>query len=346
MNSFGIGKLKPMPLKNQLDLIPDGGSDLQTLRREEAKREVFARVRNTKLAKLGMEGKRNTTVRSQRYERPMSRSAVHNGQFYGSPMEYSVTAGGLRGGVISTKEGQQWLAERLKQRINEYNEISSGNFTGPPQRISLQPNTDELDTVLQQVFTTFDTGAFTSAFMDTMNRLQNAFLNVGAMLTPMELGRYSRIIQKLYETIRSYSGQRQSGLFADLASQEDKVRTVSYVRKVLEQIGKVLTEVSRVINEDEPARKLVMSRLRELLVTRAEGQFSPSFASPSILRNIEASASLEPGLEPERFPFPPSEPPTSLSAREEEMNRRFPPYIPEEERANIDRNTGLGRGRR
>jgi uncharacterized protein YndB with AHSA1/START domain len=141
MNKFGIGKLKPMPIKNEFkNMFPGGGSDAQTYFTENARREAMARVENTKLAKLGMEGRRNTTARSQRYDRDMSRSAVPNGQFYGSPMDYSVTAGGLRGGVITSPEGQEWLARRLAERAQEFENIQTGNFSkGPPREIDLQP---------------------------------------------------------------------------------------------------------------------------------------------------------------------------------------------------------------
>lgn len=73
------------------------------------------RVHNSKKAEKGMEGHLNTTERSQRYERPASRSAVPNGVFDGSPMKYVTSGNAFRGGRIYTKEGQEWLANRLQQ---------------------------------------------------------------------------------------------------------------------------------------------------------------------------------------------------------------------------------------
>ena len=140
---------------------------------EEARKVAMDRVRNTQKAKLGMEGKLNTTERSQRYERPASRSAVPNGVFHGSPMEY-VTSGGLRGGVITTKEGQEWLAKRLKQRIEEYNNLSSGTPV-KQEPIPVSPYT-EVDTILNQLFTYFSAGSFTSNVSVEVNKLLQGLL--------------------------------------------------------------------------------------------------------------------------------------------------------------------------
>ena len=352
MNPFGIGKLKATPLKNAFDyMLPGGGSDAQTYFTENARREAMARVENTKLAKLGMEGRRNTTARSQRYDRPASRSAVPNGQFYGSPMLYSVTAGGLRGGVITTKEGQEWLAKRLKQRAQEYEAIQTGDFSkGAPANISVQPETDALDTLLQQVITTFDVGTFNTSFLDTMTRLQGAFISVGAKLTGLQLGRYARIIQKLYETIRSYSGARQSGLYGELGGQEEKIRVVDFTRKTLEIISRIINEISRVINQPQNAKELVMSQIRSRILGEAETKLSPSFIPPSIERNIGAVPEINPY--DTKLPRPPTEQPSSRTAREEEINARFGPpageesYIPLEEQMRLAAATGLGRHRR
>lgn len=351
MNPFGIGKLKPVSLPNQFkDVFPGGGSDAQTYFTANAKREAMARVANTKLAKLGMEGRRNTTERSQRYDRPASRSAYANGEFTGSPMLYSADAGGLRGGVIVTKEGRQWLATRLAQRAKEFEAIDRGNFSaGPPARISLQPSTDALDTVLQQVVTTFDTGTFTSGFMEIITRLQAAFIDVGATLTGLQLGRYARIIQRLYETIRSYRGDRQSGLFGELGGQEEKVRVVSFTRKTLQTISEIINEISRTINEPPSSRELVMSQIRSRILGTSETRFLPSFIPPSVERNIAAVPEINPSET--NLPRAPAEPPTNRTAREEEMdriNRMFEPepYVPAEEQNRIDQAAGLGRRRR
>jgi hypothetical protein len=352
MNKFGIGKLKPMPIKNEFkNMFPGGGSDAQTYFTENARREAIARVENTKLAKLGMEGRRNTTARSQRYDRDMSRSAVPNGQFYGSPMDYSVTAGGLRGGVITSPEGQEWLARRLAERAQEFENIQTGNFSkGPPREIDLQPETNALDTLLQQVVTTFDVGSFNSAFIEVMTRLQGAFIKVGAVIDSQQLGRYARIIQKLYETIRSYNPREVQVGYLEVGSQEEKIRVVDFTRKTLEVISGIINEISRSINQPQNARELVVSQMRSRILGETEAAFSP-IVPPSVSRNIAAVGDIEPS--DTRLPRPPREQPSQMDySRPSMAPAEVPgqvqpegPYIPLEEQMRMAEAAGLGRRR-
>ena len=148
MNKLGVHSMRPTYVKPF-----EGNVGSLTSWYDDARKEALERVQNTQRAKQGMEGHLNTTARSQRYERPASRSAVPNGVFPG--MEY-VTSAGLRGGVITSKEGQEWLATRLQQRREEYAAISSGNFSrGAPKEIPVSPYTD-VDSLFQQIFAAFE----------------------------------------------------------------------------------------------------------------------------------------------------------------------------------------------
>jgi len=137
MNRGGL-QYSEFPSRSSFD--PDVGTESPWAAHE--RQVAMDRVQNTHRAQLGMEGKINTTARSQRYDRPASRSAVPNGVFYGSPMDYSTSGNAFRGGRIYTKEGQEWLAQRLQERAQEYGEMATGNFSrGIPAQISLSQNT-------------------------------------------------------------------------------------------------------------------------------------------------------------------------------------------------------------
>ena len=275
MNRVGMKPLRPVPIKNGFDLLPGGGSEAQTRFDNHDNKVAMDRVRNTKRKEQGMLGHLNTTVRSQRYDRAASRSAVPNGVFHGSPMEY-LTSAGLRGGVITTKEGQEWLQKRLKQRAQEYGDISSGNFSsGPPKHIDVSPYND-VDTLLQSAFTSFTAGSFSSGLNDTLNRLLQAFIRIGAIITPRQLTPYAQAIQQMMITTQAYDG-RQLGEERGFAyeGREKRLRTLDAVNETLKLIDATIKEIARVIYDPQSTREQVMSTLSSRLLGRQIAQYRP-----------------------------------------------------------------------
>lgn len=249
------------------------------------------RVHNTQRNQRGMEGHLNTTERSQRYTLPASRSSVPNGVFHGSPMTY-LTSAGLRGGRIYTKEGQEWLAKRLKQRIGELDAISTGNFSaGMPQPIALSPYTN-VDTLLSQLFASFGVGSLTSSTVQALNQLLSEFIKIGAVITPSQLTKYAQAVQQLGETIRPYAGRE---LGAELGpvyeGQEKRRRFTDQINKTLKVIDGVIREIARTINDPLSGRQQVMATLQSRLLGAQMAQFNPEFAGPErqqAARNVPA----------------------------------------------------------
>ena len=295
MNRLGVHSMRPTHI-SPFDANVGQASSWY----DDARKEAMARVENTRKAKQGMEGHLNTTERSQRYERPASRSAVPNGVFEGSTMEY-LTSAGLRGGVITTKEGQEWLAKRLKQRKEEFEAIRTGNFSrGPPSRIPVSPYTD-VDSLLRQIFTAFGTGSFTSSTADALNKLLEGFLKIGAVIEPTQLGNYARAVQKLAETIRSYRGVAPGlGEAAEVESSvpeytpaEERLRLVESMSTTLRLIDGVIREIARTINDPQNSRQQVMSTLSQRILGAQIGEYNPSF-----IREEQRQAIAEvPGVE-------------------------------------------------
>jgi hypothetical protein len=271
MNRRGIQPLKPVPIESGFDLLPGGGSEAQTLFDSHDRKVALDRVRMNKRKEQGMLGHLNTTVRSQRYDRDASRSSVPNGVFHGSPMEY-LTSAGLRGGVITTKEGQEWVQQRLKQRVTEYGELASGNFAaGPPARIELSPFMN-IENLLQIAFTSFTSGSFSSGLNDTLNQLLQALIKAGAAMTGNQVGRYAQAIGKMVQIARSYDKTNLAAEYDPTQGLEGvdvkQYRKLSAVQQTLRLIDAAIREIARVVDEPVAAREQVMSTLASRLFSR------------------------------------------------------------------------------
>ena len=323
---------------------------------EEARKVAMDRVRNTQKAKLGMEGKLNTTERSQRYERPASRSAVPNGVFHGSPMEY-VTSGGLRGGVITTKEGQEWLAKRLKQRIEEYNNLSSGTPV-KQEAIPVSPYT-EVDTILNQLFTYFSAGSFTSNVSTEVNKLLQGLLKIGSLVTPSQLAKYSTIVGKLLATIRPSVGVEHGTIRGfTFENTEERLRIVDQIYKSLQLCDQVIKEIARTIYESQPSREQVMASLNTRLLGSQTIAYNPTVVGPERQQEVQDVEPVSMGRTFEGQPprevqrqFNPRSPTVTPFASEEPAGEitRFspPPTAPEVEEgplADLEEITGRMEG--
>jgi hypothetical protein len=186
-------------------------------------------------------------------------------------MEY-LTSAGLRGGVITTKEGQEWVQQRLKQRVTEYGELASGNFAaGPPARIELSPFMN-IENLLQIAFTSFTSGSFSSGLNDTLNQLLQALIKAGAAMTGNQVGRYAQAIGKMVQIARSYDKSNLAAEYDPTQGLEGvdvkQYRKLSAVQQTLRLIDAAIREIARVVDEPVAAREQVMSTLASRLFSR------------------------------------------------------------------------------
>jgi hypothetical protein len=300
-NVHGIGKLKAVRIPSQK--IWGEHNAVHENWRQQAHDEALSRVRNTKRANEGMLGKLKMNERSQRYYRDASRSAVENGKF---PSGEYVTSGGLRGGVITTKEGREWLAKRLNNRIVEYDAIASRNFSaGPPPTVAVEPAAfDFLNASLQTVFDSFASAKFTGSIIDEMIKLQSEFLKVGALIEPSQLDLYSVAFQKLTEAIRPYTGIEETGLYGDPRDADAYSRNLDYIRRALKNLNYFLREVARSINWTLPERQQLMESLRAKKLADTVQGFVPTFSTEENLAGIQAARPIEQGQQPQPIPPP------------------------------------------
>jgi hypothetical protein len=356
-NFYGVGPMRPNQVAS-LDYMSEENA-VHSNFREYAHARALARVRNDKTKEQGMLGHRNTTERSQRDERPASRSSIQNGQFQGSPMLYSADAG-LRGGRIYTKEGQEWLAQRLAQRAQEYEAMSTRDFSrGPPGRVELQPKTDAIDTLLTQIYIAFSTGLFTSTLIENMNALFGAFLTSAVNLTSPQIAGYIRNISTLQQSLRNYSvpriavGGRQLEVTVT-------VKTVASAVIILENIQTVLSAIMRVVYDTPEAKQLVINGLRSRFLSTMGQELDQRVAETAERIRLAQEAPPgppPPGPPPPGPPGPPAPPPPPALPRPPVPSPApapgslapapFPPGVSDAERAYYDRQIeGLGRRRR
>lgn len=328
MNLKGMRPLKPTPIENGFDLMPGDGSEAQTRFDDHDRRVALERVKYTKLKNEGMIGQRNTTARSQRYDRPASRSAVPNGVFPGN--EY-LTSAGLRGGVITTKEGREWLEKRLLQRRTEYAQLASGDFSaGPPKDIDVSPY-NTIDTLLQTAFTAITTGTFSGSLNDTLNQLTQSLIRVGATITGRQLTNYAQAIGKMAITARSYSRANLEVAAPELGTGLDtkryfKLETIQETIKILDA---TVREIARVLDQPKSAREQVMSTLSSRILGRQVELFRPEAHG-----HLGTAPPIETGGPPgELFPPPEVEGPAEIQPSYSDISQ-------------FDTLAGLGRYRR
>ena len=297
MNVKGFGTLKARPIARQDSL--EVHDPTHSSWKEQAHKEALDRVKNSKKAEEGMLGKLKMNERSQRYYRHMSRSAVPNGKF---PSGEYVTSGGLRGGVITTKEGQEWLKKRLNNRIVEYDAIASRNFSqGAPPNISMAPEYEVLDSSLQSLIDSISSAKFDSGTISDIESVQNQLLSVGSIITQSKLADYAEIIENLYESVQPYFGQSRSGILGlDRATQLEYSRVMKYLVKSFKNLDFFIQEIARTMNEDKPARELVVSKLRERLL----GKTASEFQAPGAIDVEAEEAALLPEMQQPEAPAP------------------------------------------
>lgn len=248
------------------------------------------RLKNNKKKMLGMLHATNTTARTQAHDRPSTLSQTRiNGKFHAPASDFEQTAGGLRGGTqkfFYTAEAQTWLENWRKRRIGELNAISKDDFSaGPPQRIPVAPQYNDVDAILAKVLDQFEAGAFSSSLVDDMNKLQGAFLKIGSTITAPKLAQYMRVTGDLRkqaqrvvpdvanvvdqldrgddafavgEDERAVANRYMSGTFKMDAKDKKVVRTVALIT---DRLVRLLDEINKFVNDDPQTREMAMEEI-------------------------------------------------------------------------------------
>lgn len=302
----GVGKTNPRPIPVVGEESPFTAHERQVVR---------DRLKNNRSKMLGQMGVKNTTERSQRYENGASLSmSKKNGVFPNDA--YQFPPGGLRGGmarVCSTggfemgggmkggtqkffyfEEGQKWLENWKNRRIAELNAIQKDDFSaGVPQRIKVAPAYDDLDAILAKVLDQFEAGAFSSALIDDMNKLQGAFLKMGSTITAQKLAQYMRVVGDIRKQVQRIiadpepvvqqldagdeaaevaeaqeAGRRgrppvRTGRYArgEFALDAKDLKNIKAIGLIANRLVRLLEEINRVVNESPEVRQRAVEEI-------------------------------------------------------------------------------------
>jgi len=223
--------------------------------------EVHLRVRENKRKARGMEGHNNMNARSQRYSRPMSRSAVHNGRFPG--MEYSSAGFAFRGGGnTETPEGRRFIQKLLKNRIGQYDALETGTFpSSMPVQEPVSANTILIDSALTSLRDQLSASAVGTNTLDAYTKFQTALLDEGASLSDNQISKYASVLGNMQEMIRSFIA-----LPANQASATQK-RIGTALATELSRAQEILNTLMRAVYESPEVRQTQARSIQSQLLS-------------------------------------------------------------------------------
>jgi len=249
MNRKGVQPLKATDLPRQ-DMIVGSASYGWA---EDARRMALARLETNRVKDEGMRGLRNTTARSQAFDRPSTLSQTRiNGKFMAPSYEYTQTPSGMRGGTgLITKEGRAWAKRKLQQRIAELNAIESQNYAaGPPTKITILPETVEADQALARLYNYISSAATTNpALPDIANKLIVALVKAAPAMDGRKLSQYGEDISHIIVLVRNnIIGMDEAGV------EPEDFYIQSAVLKELERAQDVVKQIAIIQRQAIPDR--------------------------------------------------------------------------------------------
>ena len=293
MNKKGFQPLKPVDLPQQ-DRLVGAKSPFADSMREMA----LAALHTNRVKEQGMLFHRNTTERTQAFDRPAHLSQTRiNGKFMAPSYEFSQTAGGLRGGTgLITPEGRAWGKQQLMNRIKELDQIDSGDYyEGPPPRTNLDPKLDALDSAFSQFLDQWEAGAIPGSLVEQANRTVGELYKVGAVITPSKLAQYVEVVARL-----QVQADRMAAAGGIYTFKEEKRTILRAVVLIFNRFQTLAEEIARVINEPEQVRRMVLEDIgARMLKGAVQGQAVAGETQPFVPRGPFVPGGREtPGIRP------------------------------------------------
>lgn len=255
MNRKGFQPAKSVPLPQQ-DMIVGAATPWD----EPTRKLALQRLHTNRVKEEGMLFKRNTTDRTQAFDRPAHLSQTRiNGKFMAPSYEYTQTPSGLRGGTgLITPEGRAWAKRQLERRVTQLDAIETGDFSkGRREPVNLYPTLDFLDSALSQFLDQWETGAFPGSLVELANKCVQELFKVGATISPAKLTEYVEVIARLQVQADRYASVEQGRY----TFKEEKRAILRAVINVFSRFQKLAEEIARVINEPAEVRARVMKEV-------------------------------------------------------------------------------------
>lgn len=263
MNKVGFQPLKPVDLPQQDMLI--GGKDPWA---EKTREMALQRLHTNRVKEEGMLFKRNTTERTQAFDRPAHLSQTRiNGKFMEPSYEFSQTAGGLRGGTgLITPEGRAWGKKQLLNRIQQLDAIDSGDYSrGRPERTNLDPKLDYLDAAFSQFLDQWEAGALPGSLVEQANKCVQELVKVGATITASKLASYVEVVARL-----QVQAERMAAVEAGRYTFKDEKKAIlRAVILIFNRFQQLAEEIARLINEPQDVRARAVTEIASRILPGA-----------------------------------------------------------------------------
>ena len=211
----------------------------------------------------------------------------------------------LHGGVMTTKAGQQWGFNRLKERVDELNIRASAAFgteanMAQPSKLPGKSGTeDAIDTAFTTLYDSVQAVEFTNAVTNAQKVLSTLYEG-GDTLGTTKIGEYldssadiKRDLIALLDIPHEYSRDTYG-----VGSNRDK-RTIKTVLPIMDRIIRLLDLIAKTANRSQPERKQAISSSKGRDLAEAKSRFgNTEFAENPSIYNAGLPASGVPGENP------------------------------------------------
>lgn len=222
---------------------------------------------------------------------------------YRSP-EYADALGSkLYGGVVTTREGQQLLVEKLQQRIQSLNDLDASAFGAPSKEVSavLAPptglETQPIDDAFVELADSIQSGYINPSTISALQKANSAIVAVGPYLDSNQIAEYIRINDTLTQSV--FALQDVGAERGAAAVSAESKRLLNTLQQGLERQRKLLEDLNKKAFYSVADKKLLLSSSqRELLPTTIKKTRLAPFGvreatrSPDILRSAVARRRL------------------------------------------------------
>lgn len=166
---------------------------------------------------------------------------------YRSPEYMSGSA--LCGGVVTTREGQALLSDKLKQRIQSLNDLDASAWGSPTKEVSsvLAPpsglETQALDDAFVELADAVQSGYINSALIDSLRKANTSIIQIGPYLDPNQIADYIRINDSLQNSVLALKETSASAGPTGISGETKRLLTsvtqgLKRQRKLLEELNK------------------------------------------------------------------------------------------------------------
>lgn len=209
---------------------------------------------------------------------------------YRSPEYMTAFGSQLYGGVVTTRQGQELLNEKLQQRIQSLNDLDSSAWGAPSKEVSgvLAPPsgliTQPIDDAFVSLSDAVQSGYISSTLLDALNRANSAIVQIGAYLTPDMIAEYIRINDSLEQSTQAlFSISASAGVTA--LSGETK-RILNTLLSGLKRQRKLLEDLNKKAYYSIADKKLLLEHSRSQLLP---AEISKIRGTPSAVYGLEAT---------------------------------------------------------